>query len=278
MKMDRSDAERTAETYYDSTDADQFYEQIWGGDDIHIGLYEPKDISIHDASRATVRRMASMVNLGRQSRVIDLGAGYGGSARHLAREFDCHVSCLNLSSRQNARNETITVDAGLTDLVDVVHGSFEDIPCADKHHDIVWSQDAFLHSGQRSVVLDEITRVLATGGELIFTDPMQADDCPPGVLQPVYDRLELDSLASVAWYREELARRGFVELHYVPLVSQLRNHYERVATELATRQGELLQTISNEYLSRMLVGLNNWVDAADKGYLAWGILHFKKNT
>jgi glycine/sarcosine/dimethylglycine N-methyltransferase len=34
--------------------------------------------------------------------------------------------------------------------------------------------------------------------------------------------------------------------------------------------------VSKAYLDRMLVGLDNWVKAADSGYMAWGILHFRK--
>ena len=32
-------AHDVAAHYYDSSDADQFYELVWGGEDIHIGLY-----------------------------------------------------------------------------------------------------------------------------------------------------------------------------------------------------------------------------------------------
>jgi ubiquinone/menaquinone biosynthesis C-methylase UbiE len=44
--------------------------------------------------------------------------------------------------------------------------------------------------------MTEVDRVLKPGGELVFTDPMQADDCPDGVLQPVLDRIHLESLGS----------------------------------------------------------------------------------
>ena len=33
---------------------------------------------------------------------------------------------------------------------------------------------------------------------------------------------------------------------------------------------------SKDYVDRMLVGLDAWVSAADKGFLAWGILLFEK--
>jgi sarcosine/dimethylglycine N-methyltransferase len=277
MAQNRSSAEFTAETYYDSDDADHFYETVWGGEDIHIGIYDEPGTSIPDASHKTVAMMAaSLKNVTADSKVIDLGAGYGGSARYLARKFGCHVTCLNLSERQNERNRLLNKQHGLEDKVGVLHGSFEDIPEPDNAMDLVWSQDAFLHSGQRRRVLEEIDRITRPGGELIFTDPMQADDCPAGVLQPVYDRLELDSLGSIKWYREQLADLGFEEVKVTRMVEQLRNHYDNVGAELASRQNELVGKISMDYLSRMLVGLKNWVDAADKGYLSWGILHFRK--
>ncbi|MEX0942294.1 MAG: methyltransferase domain-containing protein [Pseudomonadales bacterium] len=277
MTPNKSSAESTAETYYDSDDADHFYETVWGGEDIHIGIYDEPGISIPDASHKTVEMMASSLeNVTPDSKVIDLGAGYGGSARYLARRFGCHVTCLNVSERQNERNRMLNKKHGLQDKVSVQHGSFENIPEEDHTMDLVWSQDAFLHSGQRRKVLEEINRITRPGGELVFTDPMQADDCPPGVLQPVYDRLELDSLGSIRWYQEQLADLGFEEVKVTPMVEQLRNHYDNVGTELASRQNDLVGKISMDYLSRMLVGLKNWVDAADNGYLSWGILHFRK--
>ncbi|PWG74813.1 SAM-dependent methyltransferase, partial [Enterococcus hirae] len=78
--------------------------------------------------------------------------------------------------------------AKLSDRITVRHGVFEDVPAEDASFDVVWSQDAFLHSDQLAKVIAEAFRVLKPGGHLIFTDPMQADDVPDGVLQPVYDR------------------------------------------------------------------------------------------
>lgn len=275
--MSRSAAETTAESYYDSSDADNFYEKVWGGEDIHIGLYDEADISIPEASHRTVALMSdTLTRLHAGSRVIDLGAGYGGSGRYLNKRFGCNVTCLNLSERQNERNRSLNTKLDQADKIEIVHGSFEEIPEPDAQFDVVWSQDAFLHSGRRAQVLKEIHRVLRPGGELIFTDPMQADDCPPNVLQPVYDRLELDSLGSIAWYRAELQKLGFKELSVAPMVRQLRNHYDAVGTVLAQRQNELIEHISPDYLSRMLEGLAHWVEAVDNGYLNWGILHFQK--
>ena len=276
MPNNVTQTDSSAESYYDSSDADRFYETVWGGEDIHIGLYQNTDV-IRDASRKTVEAMVQQLeNLGNHSRVIDLGAGYGGSARYMAKTAGCNVTCLNISEVQNQRNREFNNEQGLERLVQVKHGSFEAIPEEDNTFDLVWSQDSFLHSNQRDQVLSEIARITAPGGELIFTDPMQADDCPEGVLQPVYDRLDLDTMGSFAYYREGLARLGFEEVQCHELTDQLRSHYDNVKKELQGRYDELVETISREYMDKMIQGLENWVSAADKGYLAWGILHFRK--
>ena len=274
----RSEPVARSEAYYDSGEADSFYQTFWGGEDIHIGLYRNRDEPIADASRRTVAAMADRIasRLGPGARVLDLGAGYGGAARYLADRFGCRVTCLNISETQNDLNRRMTKDAGLSDRVKVVHGDFEHIPGPDAAYDAVWSQDAILHSGDRGRVLDEIRRVLKPGGDLIFTDPMQADDCPAGVLQPVLDRIHLSSLSSFGYYRAELSRRSFDEVSVEPLTKQLRTHYWRLGRELDERRDEAVAGSGKAYVEAMKRGLQHWVDAADRGYLAWGILHFRR--
>jgi glycine/sarcosine/dimethylglycine N-methyltransferase len=186
------------------------------------------------------------------------------------------VTCLNISEAQNDTNRFLNRRQRLADLIAVHHGSFEDVPEADASYDVVWSQDSFLHSGDRERVLAEAFRVLKSGGELIFTDPMQADDCPEGVLQPVYDRIHLTSLGSFAFYKEAAERLGFETVELVQLTPNLRQHYAQVAQDLRKRYDALAERCSREYLDRMLTGLDNWVKAADSGWMAWGILHFRK--
>lgn len=277
MNSPKPEATRIAEDYYDSTDADHFYQKVWGGEDIHVGLYEPGD-TIPRASSRTVADMARrLTNLERGARVLDLGAGYGGAARALASEYGAHVTCLNLSTVENRRNRELTEKAGLTDRIDVVDGAFEDIPMADETFDIAWSQDAILHSGARRDVLEEVARVLKPGGEFIFTDPMQADGLDDTArLQPIYDRLHLSDLGSIGFYRETLTKLGFEEIGVDELTHQLGTHYGRVAEELRSRRAELETTINPDYIDRMLTGLQHWVSGAQEGNLSWGILHFRK--
>ncbi|WP_376690415.1 SAM-dependent methyltransferase [Wenzhouxiangella sp. EGI_FJ10409] len=268
----------TARDYYNSEDADNFYFHVWGGEDIHIGLYREDDESIADASRRTVRRMAELLGaLDPGQRVLDLGAGYGGSMRYLAREFGCHCVALNLSEVENERDRRKNAEQGLDELIEVVDGDFTNLPYEPGSFDVVWSQDAMLHSGDRTRVCAEAARVLRPGGRFIFTDPMQCDDADPARLQPIYDRIHLDSLGSPGFYRETLGELGLEELAWEDHGDQLQRHYARVKRELEANEDELRRRgVSDDYIRKMKAGLQHWVDGGRRGDLAWGIFLFQK--
>lgn len=265
-----------ARSYYNSTDADLFYFRVWGGEDIHIGLYQSDEEEIFTASRRTVRTMAEKVSLDADKRVLDIGAGYGGSARYLAKHYHCPVEALNLSEVENERDREMNREQGLDDLITVTDGNFEELPCKSEAFDVVWSQDAILHSGDRRQVFEEVNRVLKPGGSFILTDPMQRADADRHALQPVYDRIHLDSLGSVEVYDEYAEALGWTRIEFEDHSAQLPRHYQRVHDILEERYKELSREISQEYLDRMKTGLGHWVQAGRAGLLRWGILHYAK--
>ncbi len=155
-------------------------------------------------------------------------------------------------------------------------GNFEELPFEDEAFDIVMAQDAILHSAQKMTVFEESVRVLKPGGDFIFTDPMQADDCPEGVLQPVLERIHLDSMGSVAKYRDYAQKLGLEEIQVIEEPEQLTNHYSNVRKKLQKNYDEILKKVSQDYVDKMIKGLGHWVEAGENGYLNWGFLHFRK--
>ncbi|MBY8964171.1 methyltransferase domain-containing protein [Algiphilus sp. NNCM1] len=271
------EAINTARDYYNSEDADNFYFHVWGGEDLHVGIYKNDHESIFDASRRTVERMAERLEtLSKDSKVLDIGGGYGGSMRHLARTVGCHCTVLNLSEVENERDRAMNKEQGLDALMDVVDGAFEQLAFPDNSFDVVWSQDAILHSAEREKVLTEVARVLKPGGEFVMTDPMAADSCPEGVLDPILERIHLSSLGTPDFYIRTAEKLGMKDCGFENHSDQLPRHYARVRAELTRMAPELKGKVSDAYIERMKTGLTNWVNGGNNGYLAWGIFLFRK--
>lgn len=277
VKSRYASAEETAREYYNSEDADNFYFLVWGGEDIHVGLYRDAEEPVYDASRRTVAEMARRLPaLGPDTRVLDIGSGYGGSARYLAHEYGCPVTALNISEKENERGRQKNREQGVDHLVEIIDGSFEDLPFEDAAFDVVWSQDAILHSGDRRRVLEEAVRVLRPGGHFIFTDPMQDDDCPQSALAPILERIHLETLGSPGFYRETLAELGLEDLGFQDHSAMIARHYGRIREVLVNEEASLGGAVSEGYIERMKRGLQHWVDGGRAGNLRWGIFLFRK--
>jgi sarcosine/dimethylglycine N-methyltransferase len=183
---------------------------------------------------------------------------------------------LNISEVENSRCGEINKAQGIDHLIDTVDASFEDVPLPDASYDIVWSQDAILHSGERERVLEEVGRLLKPGGHFVFTDPMMADDCPKAVLKPILDRIHLETLGSPDFYRQAAQRFGLKEIDFEDHTEQLTTHYRRVLEETERRESDLKKVVAPEYIANMKKGLAHWVDGGKNNHLVWGIFHFRK--
>ncbi|MFD0415364.1 SAM-dependent methyltransferase [Streptomyces sp. NPDC127108] len=272
--------ETATRTYYESTDVDRFYDIVWGGEDIHTGIYDHDAEPVADASRRTVERLADRLadHLAPGRTVLDLGSGYGGTARYLADRFGCNVVALNLSEAQNERHRAANAKRGLDGLIEVVTGSFHEVPYGDGHFDAVCSLEAFCHSGDRARVLSEGVRVLKPGGALAFTDIMAAEDTPAEALRPVVSRLGVDTLATPAFYLDRLAELGLDPVDFDDHSGQIARHYVRLTADTRAREADLRAAISPAYVDGLLANLPLWVDTTRAERLRWGIFHGRRAT
>ncbi|MCK4743389.1 MAG: methyltransferase domain-containing protein [Sulfuriflexus sp.] len=272
-----SELEDIAKSYYDSNDAYHFYDEIWGGEDIHVGIYNSDNEDISTASKRTVTYLASKLpQMNDSTRVLDIGSGMGGPARYLAKQHGCFVDCANISARQNEANRTACEQEGLSDKVSVYDTSFENLPFDDSCYDVVWAQDCIVHSGRRERVVSEAARVLKPGGHFLFTDLMMTEGAPHEVMQPVLARIHLDSMGSYAFYREIAEQYGLELVEQEDMTHHMATHYRRVKEELLAHYSNLARRCSKQYLDNMVEGLDTWIEAADGGHICWGILNFSK--
>ncbi|MEX2430963.1 MAG: methyltransferase domain-containing protein, partial [Dehalococcoidia bacterium] len=156
----------TTQDYYDGP-ADEIYRTIWG-DNIHLGVPRNPGSSHLENMEYTNELMAEAAGLSAKDKVIDLGCGYGATARFLATAYGCHVTGTNISEKELDLARERAAEAGLQDLLTFDYSDFHDLGYPDGAFDVVWSQEAFLHAVDKAKVLSECHRVLASTGQLVF--------------------------------------------------------------------------------------------------------------
>jgi SAM-dependent methyltransferase len=120
----------------------------------------------HLGGEEDTRRMAEMLKLGAEDRVVDFACYIGGPARQLAREYGCEVVGVDLSPVHVGVAERLTELTGLQEQVSFVCASADHVSLKRDSFTVAWSQCTM--PSDLSWLM-EMDRVLAPGGRLGFT-------------------------------------------------------------------------------------------------------------
>jgi sarcosine/dimethylglycine N-methyltransferase len=259
----------TTQAYYDGP-ASEIYKNIWG-DNLHMAIPPYEGASLQEAMDNTNVVMAEAANLSPNDRVIDLGCGYGSTARYIASKYGCTVTGQTISNEELklARERAETSDA--RDLLTFEWGDFHNIEYRDNSFDVVWSQEAFLHGADKSKILSECYRVLKPGGTLIFSDILVRRDTPQADRERIYARIKTVDIWDRPDYEAALERNGFQLLKAEDKSQYVAPTYGGVVAKVRDNRTELVDRIGEETVDKTIAALDFWVDSANAGKVGWGI-------
>ena len=215
-----------------------------GGAAIHYGHYATADTPMSEAVRASTTsliEMAARHGGGMPRRVIDLGAGAGGSAHQVAVETGARVVCVDLCAELHAANLRDAEAAGLAGQIETWQGSFDALPAAwSATFDLAWSQDALCHAPDRRAVFREIRRVLAPGGLLVISDVLRDDEATATDVAAFTGVNAVDALASPAETSSALIDSGFELLESADWSGLLRANFAAMLLQITRHREEMI--------------------------------------
>jgi len=294
--------EDAAKKYYDDSESQLFYQNIFGdtGIVIHNGRHDVinADPSCQDLPTAEKSRRAMVMfedefvelvkkTVGVDSlSIVEMGSGFNALLRRFAKSGGVKYGCgVDLSSEMTTRADNLDAEfmkkENIKDCrLETRTESYVSTSLEGDTMDVAISLDSFLHVGPdiHRECMKEAFRVLKPGGWVIFTDIMQRPGVDPAVMKPIYDRLNLPALGSVENYHKSGEVLGFINRSFVDLSSNIAPHYSNVKKVLIERTSHGCRDkipLSQGFIERMSKGTQHWIDLAPDN-MKWGIILMQK--
>ncbi|MFW5681308.1 MAG: methyltransferase domain-containing protein [Pseudomonadota bacterium] len=255
--------------HYDQAGVDRLYAAIWGPN-IHYGVYTTGEESIDEAAVAATERMATLLAPPEGCRLLEVGCGYGTTARYLAEHWGCHVLATNVSKRQLERCRAQTAEPLARGRLAFAEADYHALPYPNASFDVWWCQEAMVHAEDRPRVLAEAFRVLRPGGRAVVSDHvfwherLTADE-----LAMVQARYAGTVLASPADYRAMLLAAGFEVVAHHDWQAHATTHRRNVLARLEALRDELARDVDAATLEVTHTAWTAWAALAEEGKLSF---------
>lgn len=219
--------------HYDELDV--FYRELWG-EHVHHGLWRTGRESNEVAATQLVEQVASSIALARGDRLVDIGAGYGATARLLAERYGAEVTALTVSPAQYEFACAKPASPGTPRYVlrDWLHN---ELP--DGTFDAAIAIESTEHMADKAGAFRETCRVLRPGGRVaicawIARDAARAWEVRH-LLEPICREGRLPGMGTEAEYRALLAAAGLEVSSVDDLSDRVKRTWSRCAGALAHR-------------------------------------------
>jgi tocopherol O-methyltransferase len=205
--------------HYD--ELDRFYRAVWG-EHVHHGVWitgrERADVAV----RHLIDLVAQTARIEAGDVVCDVGCGYGGTSRVLAREYGARVTALTISDAQLAYASA--VDGSAFNPVYVLRDWLDNgLPTAS--FDAVIAIESSEHVADKTAFFREISRVIKPGGRFVVCAWL-ASSHPARwqvrhLLEPICREGRLPGMGSAEEYQQLARGAGLSSLQFTDLSAQV---------------------------------------------------------
>jgi tocopherol O-methyltransferase len=192
--------------HYD--ELDPFYRDIWG-QHVHHGLWLEGNETSEEAVEKMVQLVAERADLHRGERVIDIGCGYGASARLLAENYGATVTAITMSAVQYAFAQR----TGPGPELRYVLGNWYCYEFAPNNFDLAIAIESGEHMPDKLEFAKRAYHVLRPGGRFVLCAWLSADHVSKWqtelLMKPICAGGRIPNLATAQEYIDAVTEAGF---------------------------------------------------------------------
>jgi arsenite methyltransferase len=200
--------------------------------------------SFHPGGMALTGYLGAALHLGPERRVLDVAAGQGTSAIHLAQRFGCTVLGIEYGQVAVERATLAAQAAGVARLVTFEQGDAEQLPVPTESFDAVVCECAYCTFPNKALAAAEFARVLSPGGRVGLGDLTRRGEIPAelqGLLAWIACIADAQPLENYERYLTEAGLTiQFVEQHDDALTDMVRDIQAKLlGTELLVKLNKI---------------------------------------
>ncbi len=166
----------------------------------------------HVRGRAVSEELFSQIEMNKDSLVLDLGCGLGGTCRMIAEKYNCTVHGIDYSEQHIETANSLSKLTGLDDQTFFKQGDATDLPYSSNQFDLIITQHVQMCIADKEKFYSEIKRVLKKGGRFIYYDVFKKSDDSLNYPLPWVDDENNNHLISSDQLKEQLDSLKFKKI------------------------------------------------------------------
>lgn len=265
----------------------KYYDETWDpkSQTLHVGIFQNSkqslDQSYQNATDYLVSRLNKVLELNKDSKILDIGCGTGGTLIELCEKYQCQGTGVDISDAQikSAKDFLVKKNSKKTNKIkaNFVRGSGSELNKIfkkDEQFTHIISQDAILLVVNKKSLFENLYRLLVPGGAIAIADFLS--EKPAGQYtkteqELIYKLVNWNEELSFSAYQEILATVGLVEIQAEQKNKDMIQTYSVLANNL-----EKYLKKEDETYGRLYERYRNIASAVKTGKMAWGLFFAKK--
>ena len=202
------------------------------------GIEDLKPVDeFHTGGLEATDALLDQLTITADTRVLDIGCGIGGAARHVAARTGAHVRGFDLTPDFVTTATALSDLVGMADQTNFQVGSALDIPEPDDSADLALMFHVGMNIEDKTTLCSEAARVLAPGGTFALFDVMRGSDVPLTYPFPWAEEAAFSFVSPPEDYRAAATAAGFEQVAERDRSDFAKDFFDRVFARIAQAGG-----------------------------------------